>query len=920
MAISSPFNRQTGTFGAYQQQERMGNAYAPTNKPISVRPDNSGAIALARAQGEGGTNLFKILGDANDKWKKASRLRAVNRYNELIAEGYTDLLLTKEQGAENIIERYDKLHKEAYDKAFKENRAALAYTDEGTDFKYFVDRDNVSHRETIVRHHVAEMDNFYETETQNALDISRKVASDGGYTIASMDAGINRITETCQMRYGKYGGDKVAVETRKATAKLVGDAVQYAINTDDWTKMGEITAVYGQYMKPEARIQLKSLMDNRQKEARESDEVETLWKSFGGETGVETLTIEDIEKALEPRKQYGVQPSESYAPTYDMPVESDRIREQVNNLKSGWQEAIPRIGGTLKHVFGIEDAEITSGARSAERQRQIYLEAGKEPIMTSHHIDHGDGGDALDVYVGDLSEEQADKLLKHFKSSGAFEEVLFHDMGLGAHLHLGGYKGGYKGAATQRNGGTVERFMAGLAQQESGGDYESINEDSGAFGAYQIMPDNWPVWAEEAGLDRDAPKTKENQDHVARFKLLQYYEMFGNWHDVAIAWYGGPGAVDYSEEAKNAPQWYSGQEYPSINSYAGNVVKLMGGVNDGIAYAGNSQLADLARRQRAEKIYEEFQKRLARARVRRNTIIQNASLQIQDLQNQGVIDPSAVRSIAIQAAMQPDGTIDDKIRIPLEKEAVSLQRIIDNEAKKKAKEGSGSGSGSGSSKKDSDPFAEQTVIKWLEEGQGDEWIFNQIADNNWSNGTSLVKLVRQYRQGQGEFANTEMWSSHKESLKREVANLPEGTFNELFYQARHYAWRRMQQYAAEHNGAPMPYPQVHALLLEGMQDKPTVYDGTRGAYSGNYNTVTLPKTIGELNELGVDNIRYNPRNHNYDITLIGKDPNRGGTFSATKEQFERIVYDNEDAWAVLFGYSKDPYGLRRFDDGGEDEE
>ena len=121
----------------------------------------------------------------------------------------------------------------------------------------------------------------------------------------------------------------------------------------------------------------------------------------------------------------------------------------------------------------------------------------------------------------------------------------------------------------------VDAAMLAISGQESGGNYDSVNADSGASGAFQIMPENWPSWAENAGIGADAPMTQENQNIVARHKMLEYYNQFGNWRDVAIAWYGGPGAVDYSEAVKNAPQYYNGNEYPSINEYADSVVERM---------------------------------------------------------------------------------------------------------------------------------------------------------------------------------------------------------------------------------------------------------------------------------------------------------------------------------------------------------
>lgn len=87
---------------------------------------------------------------------------------------------------------------------------------------------------------------------------------------------------------------------------------------------------------------------------------------------------------------------------------------------------------------------------------------------------------------------------------------------------------------------TVDDFMAALAPQESGGNPNARNPRTGAYGRWQIMPSNWPSWAEEAGLGRDAPQTPENQATVARYKMQQYHDQFGSWEAVAVAWFAGP--------------------------------------------------------------------------------------------------------------------------------------------------------------------------------------------------------------------------------------------------------------------------------------------------------------------------------------------------------------------------------------------
>jgi hypothetical protein len=111
----------------------------------------------------------------------------------------------------------------------------------------------------------------------------------------------------------------------------------------------------------------------------------------------------------------------------------------------------------------------------------------------------------------------------------------------------------------------LSSFLAALKAQESGGDYTARNP-SGASGAYQAMPGTWNNYGgyREAYL---APPAV--QDAWARQLASQYYSQFGNWSDVAKAWYAGPGFAKTSQTAAQG-------SYPSIQSYANQVVSRMG--------------------------------------------------------------------------------------------------------------------------------------------------------------------------------------------------------------------------------------------------------------------------------------------------------------------------------------------------------
>lgn len=120
---------------------------------------------------------------------------------------------------------------------------------------------------------------------------------------------------------------------------------------------------------------------------------------------------------------------------------------------------------------------------------------------------------------------------------------------------------------------TLAQLLAGIRQEESGGNYSVVN-GIGAVGAYQVMKSNIPSWTKKAlghsltwQQFRDSPAA---QDKVAEVILGGYYKK-----------YGAEGA---------ASMWFSGQPNPNkagsdgnttIRKYVNNVIALAAGSGGG---------------------------------------------------------------------------------------------------------------------------------------------------------------------------------------------------------------------------------------------------------------------------------------------------------------------------------------------------
>jgi hypothetical protein len=91
-------------------------------------------------------------------------------------------------------------------------------------------------------------------------------------------------------------------------------------------------------------------------------------------------------------------------------------------------------------------------------------------------------------------------------------------------------------------------FMAAIRNSESGsfdGNYGLQNRDG--LGAYGISRGNWSKWTTEAGLPGADWHSRSAQDAVARFKMTQMYNRYGDWRLVQLAWLYGSEAADLAK-------------------------------------------------------------------------------------------------------------------------------------------------------------------------------------------------------------------------------------------------------------------------------------------------------------------------------------------------------------------------------------
>ena len=160
-------------------------------------------------------------------------------------------------------------------------------------------------------------------------------------------------------------------------------------------------------------------------------------------------------------------------------------------------------------------------AAAADRAQRKLEESQQRAAHVEHGIAKQQARDLVNQRLQDIADREMERNLSEYYDDGAYEPPQ----------------------------SDFDSWFEGMAKQESGGDYNAVNGDTGASGRYQIMPENWDAWAEEAGLERGAEMTPENQDIVARHKMRGYYDEYGP-DGALVAWYAGPG---------NAERWVRGE-------------------------------------------------------------------------------------------------------------------------------------------------------------------------------------------------------------------------------------------------------------------------------------------------------------------------------------------------------------------------
>jgi hypothetical protein len=140
----------------------------------------------------------------------------------------------------------------------------------------------------------------------------------------------------------------------------------------------------------------------------------------------------------------------------------------------------------------------------------------------------------------------------------------------------------------------IDLYLEALLQKESTGNYNAVHKTSTiidnntgkpikvqALGGYGILDINWygtdtqTAWTKMAGIEGADINDPKAQDAVAKYMVQKYFDRFGSWDLVSIAWFAGDGVAQRLKDTGTINWNVEDSKGTSISQYINEMDKLL---------------------------------------------------------------------------------------------------------------------------------------------------------------------------------------------------------------------------------------------------------------------------------------------------------------------------------------------------------
>lgn len=290
---------------------------APANRQAGFRPDNSGAMAVAKQD----ENIIKTVVEGGNKLYEqmavADVMKANNDINMRMNEVRNKLLQNKEQNALNNMTVYEDERRKIIDETVRKGPSTLRSVIGNQALMNTVDKDWASRKDFMERYQMQEMEKYQDTQLGNQYRLTLTDVTNDYMDTAALQSNIRRGEAMAAYRYMNYGPERVEAEQARWRAAAAGTAVQAALAKDDYYRAGELLQGYGDYLTPAAKMQFDKLVQERRKSdtqivtfddlySRYGDDVEGAVRELQSKAGMANVEAGVKFASSELGKQYGV--------------------------------------------------------------------------------------------------------------------------------------------------------------------------------------------------------------------------------------------------------------------------------------------------------------------------------------------------------------------------------------------------------------------------------------------------------------------------------------------------------------------------------------------------------------------------------------------------------------------------------------
>lgn len=297
-----------------------------------------------------------------------------------------------------------------------------------------------------------------------------------------------------------------------------------------------------------------------------------------------TNTINNINKYV--RGQY----EDSALKALDLNVQSIANNGVVNGSPDAFEQTMQQLSGSIKAQLtnlGYDENTIDVQVKKAQQNTAVTMIEKKiadDDLDGANKMINAAASSGLideDKIMGYRQKVKKASVVLATSDDAAIDEAIGqfdpHDPNLLDKVTKALFDKGFGKVAGAMGEPTVENLKAAVMGQESGGYAGAVNARTGAYGLFQILPDNWPEWSAQAGIPGADMSDPEAQKKVAAFKLGEYAQKYGV-EGALVAWYAGPangqrwkdGAPDAIDGNGNHYSWDAPQgngDEPSIRQY-----------------------------------------------------------------------------------------------------------------------------------------------------------------------------------------------------------------------------------------------------------------------------------------------------------------------------------------------------------------